>query len=164
MITINRYEGVFGMHARSRKAEAAHHGLEGALAALESFYYGFNNRDIATMHFVWDNSDAILLNNPVGGMARGKEAVMEIYDRIFYGRARVWVELSDIGFYAADELVVFTGSESGAFTSDGVTIPLKIRTSRIFGFQPHHHHWVQLHHHGSIDNADVLQRYQDAVL
>lgn len=162
---MNKLDQAFGQDARSAKAGAAHRGFAGAVAALETFYYAFNNRDIDAMHQVWEDSDLIQLNNPVGGIARGREAVMAIYTRIFYGHARVWVELSDIFCYASDDLVVFAGTEQGAFTRDGLAIPLKIRTTRIFAYRATHpHHWVQVHHHGSIDDADVLQRYQEAVL
>ncbi|WP_276481569.1 YybH family protein [Paraflavitalea pollutisoli] len=165
MLDTKKLEQAFGQGARSRKAEAAHRGFAGAVAALETFYYAFNNRDIDAMHDVWDEVDQIQLNNPVGGIIRGREEVMALYTRIFYGHARVWVELSDIFYYASEEMVVFAGTEHGAFTREGITIPLKIRTTRLFTYRDHHpHQWVQVHHHGSIDDADVLQRYQAAVL
>jgi hypothetical protein len=43
------------------------------------------------------------------------------------------------------------------------TIDLQIRTSRIFGFSETDNQWFQIHHHGSIDNVDLLDRYQKAV-
>jgi phage gp16-like protein len=41
-------------------------------------------------------------------------------------------------------------------------VPLSIRTSRVFAFQPNHG-WRQMHHHGSIDDPAALAAYQDAV-
>ena len=46
--------------------------------------------------------------------------------------------------------------------SDGLVLELAIRTTRIFRWT--NERWRQIHHHGSIDNPDVLAHYQQAVL
>ena len=52
--------------------------------------------------------------------------------------------------------------ESGEFRTVGTLIGLAIRTSRIFRLMDGR--WQQVHHHGSIDDPDLLSRYQRAVL
>jgi len=41
--------------------------------------------------------------------------------------------------------------------------PLKIRTTRLFAFINEKQRWFQLHHHGSIDDAKLLDQYQQTV-
>lgn len=60
-------------------------------------------------------------------------------------------------------MVVFAGTEIGEFSTDKKTIPLKIRTTRIFGYSDNGNSWFQLHHHGSIDDPYLLKKYQEAV-
>jgi hypothetical protein len=42
-------------------------------------------------------------------------------------------------------------------------VPLAIRTSRFFQYFGPELGWRQVHHHGSIDDAEALDRYQRAV-
>ncbi len=79
----------------------------GALAGLESFYYGFNNKDLDTLKRVWYQDGLIQLNNPVGGIVRGVDSIMKLYDKIFTSQASVWVRLTDIVYYATAGMVVF---------------------------------------------------------
>jgi hypothetical protein len=65
--------------------------------------------------------------------------------------------------YPGEEMVVFAGMETGQFTRQGLTLPLTIRTSRIFYFSRELGCWYQLHHHGSIDNPKQLDAYQKAI-
>ncbi|MDP2787537.1 MAG: nuclear transport factor 2 family protein [Pseudomonadota bacterium] len=50
------------------------------------------------------------------------------------------------------------GHERGHITKDGERMELRIRTSRIYQFLQGQ--WRQVHHHGSIDNPELLARYQ----
>ncbi|MCA9935449.1 MAG: hypothetical protein H6662_11830 [Ardenticatenaceae bacterium] len=45
----------------------------------------------------------------------------------------------------------------------GVTLPLHIRTTRVFHYLGAELGWRQVHHHGSIDDPDLLRAYQTAV-
>jgi hypothetical protein len=54
-------------------------------------------------------------NNPVGGIVRGIQPIVEVYDRIFNGEATVWVRFTDILDFATDEMVVFAGTEDGSW-------------------------------------------------
>ena len=153
----------YGRSARNRIAGAAQPGIEGARALVESFYYAFNQRDMGVFAKVWAEHELIQLNNPLGGMLRGYEPISELYRGIFNGNARVWVELHDIVEFQSDAMAVFAGREKGEFAKGELTIPLSIRTSRIVQWMGAGTGWKQVHHHGSIDNAQLLVEYQTAV-
>lgn len=162
-MTIGKLQQEFGVDAKNKSSQLQQQSMEGALAGLESFYYGFNNKDLDTLKRVWYKDGLIQLNNPVGGIVRGVDSIMKLYDKIFTSQASVWVRLTDIVYYATAGMVVFAGTEIGEFASNGETIALKIRTSRIFGYPDNEKSWFQLHHHGSIDHPDLLYKYQTTV-
>lgn len=160
---IDKLDEKFGINARNLIDLTKEKSLSGALACIETFYYAFNNRDLDVFNEIWLNHDLIQLNNPLGGIIRGIVPISEMYDRIFNGQARVWVELSDIVMYQSDDTVIFAGREIGESSSNDNTIDLQIRTTRIFGFSETDNQWFQIHHHGSIDDAHLLERYQKSV-
>ena len=152
----------YGRNAADRRSDMRDPTLDGARAALETFYYAFNSRSLAVFAAVWADDALISLNNPLGGIIRGAHDIRDLYESIFEGPARVWVQLHDIIEYASPETVVFAGRETGEFTRDGQVVELSIRTSRVFQYQPTVG-WRQAHHHGSIDDPDSLARYQRVV-
>lgn len=155
----------FGRDSRNRRSEALDPEFEGAVASLETFYHSFNTRNSGLLAGVWTDDLLVQLNNPVGGILRGRAAIAELYERIFHGPATVWVEFHDITAYGGGDWAVFAGRETGEFRHDGdVVVTLAIRTTRIFAFRGTDTGWQQLHHHGSIDEPDTLRRYQEAVL
>lgn len=160
---ITRLEMTFGREARERLSDATAAGPEGARAALETFYYAFNQRSLEVFRSVWLDHPLVQLNNPLGGILRGDEEIAALYNRVFNGPARVWVEFHDIVEYASPETVVFAGRERGEYAGDGDVVPLAIRTSRVFRYSGASSGWRQVHHHGSIDDLDLLRRYRDAV-
>jgi ketosteroid isomerase-like protein len=151
----------YGPEASNRLAETTDPSPQGARAALESFYYALNNRDIDVLGDDWADHPLVQLNNPLGGMLRGGHAVRELYERIFRAPIRVEVTFSDVVEYIGERHVVFAGRETGTYTgSGGDTAPLKIRTTRYFRYEDGA--WRQFHHHGSIDDAEALAAYQRA--
>jgi hypothetical protein len=54
------------------------------------------------------------------------------------------------------------GRERGHFRCGDTELTLAIRTSRIF--KKCEGRWRQVHHHGSIEDPELLARYQSAVL
>lgn len=154
---------VYGRQSMNAISLALEPGIDGARALMESFYYAFNQRDMAVFGKVWADHELIQLNNPLGGILRGYEPVAALYQRIFGGPASVWVELCDIVEYRTDSMVVFAGRETGEFARDGKSLPLAIRTSRIIQWFGPAIGWKQVHHHGSIDHAPLLAAYQEAV-
>jgi hypothetical protein len=163
MPTSNVLTRTYGQDATDRRGEARAPTLEGARAALECFYFAFNQRSLDAFDAVWAPGELITLNNPLGGIMRGLDDIRRLYQRIFAGPSQVWVELSDIVEYVGQDTVVFAGRERGEFTQGGRTIPLEIRTSRVFQYFGDQFGWRQVHHHGSIDNSEALARYQHAV-
>jgi hypothetical protein len=53
------------------------------------------------------------------------------------------------------------GRERGEFRLGKTVVKLLIRTTRVFWLLDGR--WKQVHHHGSIDDPDLLARYQTAV-
>jgi ketosteroid isomerase-like protein len=148
----------FGPQARNRLDEAENPRREGAVAALESFYYALNNRDLDVLTAVWSQHELAQLNNPVGGILRSGPAVTDLYRRIFDGGMALSVTFTDAATYWWADSVVFAGREIGSY-NDGARVPLAIRTTRVFGYDGR---WRQVHHHGSIDRPDELAAYQRA--
>ncbi|MGV4928179.1 nuclear transport factor 2 family protein (plasmid) [Streptomyces sp. BHT-5-2] len=152
----------YGPESRNRLHEAGDPSAEGALAALESFYYALNNRDIEALRADWTADPLAQLNNPVGGILRGGAPIAELYEKIFAGSLKVTVTFGDVVAYIGERHAVFAGRESGHYLGpDGGRIPLEIRTSRYFRYETGR--WSQYHHHGSIDDPDALRAYQQAV-
>jgi len=152
----------FGLDARDRLTDAARPGREGALAALESFYFAFNQRDLDVFRRIWTADPLAQLNNPLGGILRGGDAITALYDKVFHGPARVSVTFGDIVEYSGEDHAVFAGRETGEYrVGDSPAVPLSIRTSRYFQYE--NGGWVQVHHHGSIDDAEALAAYQAAI-
>jgi limonene-1,2-epoxide hydrolase len=161
--TIGILAHTYGRQARNLESGAFDSGIGGARAALETFYYAFNQRDLKVMERVWHAHPLAQLNNPIGGIKRGMDEIRPVYERIFGGPATVWVEFFDIAEYATEGMAVFAGRERGAYTQGGETLPLAIRTTRIFAYLGPDIGWAQQHHHGSIDDAATLARYQEGV-
>lgn len=152
----------FGTTARNRLDEAHRPGMDGALAALESFYYAFNHRDRDAFARVWTDDPLAQLDNPLGGILRGGDAIIALYARIFDGPARVTVSFGDIVAYADASYAVFTGRETGEYrVGDSPAEPLSIRTTRCFRYEGGR--WKLFHHHGSIDDPARLAAYQSAI-
>lgn len=131
------------------------------LRAVITFYRAFNTRDLNLMESVWVHSQDALLCNPLGGFVRGWPEIRELYAFIFEGPARVRVEFYDFRVMREERLACVAGRERGGAVVAGETIPLAIRTSRVF--MRHSGVWRQIHHHGSIDDPDLLRRYQTAI-
>jgi hypothetical protein len=131
-------------------------------SALEQFYAAFNGRDLALMTDNWLQTGDIALDNPLGGIWRGWPEIRALYERIFNGAARVRVEFYDYTLHMGQDMFYAVGRERGHFRGDDIELALSIRTSRIF--MKTGEHWKQVHHHGSIDDPELLARYQSAVL
>lgn len=130
-------------------------------SALSQFYHAFNTRDIELMELNWDSSDEVAMDNPLGGIKRGWPEIRAVYQRIFSSEARVQVEFYDYTLQSYGDVFIAVGRERGKLFRDGNTLELAIRTSRIFRWTDSR--WRQVHHHGSIDDPQLLARYQQAV-
>lgn len=129
--------------------------------ALAQFYKAFSERNLAMMQENWDNSDDAVLDNPLGGIRRGWPEIRKMYERIFGSTAKVSVKFYDYTLVKEGNVFWAAGRERGSFTKDTLTLPLAIRTSRVFRRQEGR--WRQVHHHGSIEDPQLLAAYQAAV-
>ena len=129
--------------------------------ALVEFYHAFNHRNMDEMANNWAHDPNISMDNPLGGIMRGWENVQALYTRIFEGQAKVYVEYYDYTIHEQDDFFFAVGRERGHFEVRGKRIELAIRTSRIF--HKINGEWKQVHHHGSIENPDLLKTYQNLV-
>ena len=130
--------------------------------SLVQFYCAFNSGDMKTMSENWWQSDDIAMDNPLGGIKRGWEEIQSVYERIFNGPAEVYVEYFDYTIHETAEMFYAVGRERGYFRLAGEEMTLAIRTSRIF--RKVNGSWKQSHHHGSIEDPQLLAKYQVAVL
>ena len=150
-------------------ADTAKPGIEGARAALETFYYAFNTRSLDLYQQIWADDPLVQIYSPVAGLVRGKATIAAIAARMLSGPAQVQVQtvFDDIVAYVTPDLVVFTGSEHGAYTSgsehDATSDLSDVRSICTFRFIAAQGGWRQVYHHVSIGNAEQLARYQSAV-
>ncbi|MDA8214417.1 MAG: nuclear transport factor 2 family protein [Nitrospiraceae bacterium] len=131
------------------------------MLALIEFYDAFNNRDLDKMSKNWTQNDEIAMDNPLGGIKRGWNEIRAVYERIFNGHAKVYVEFYDYTIHETKEMFYAVGRERGEFRIGDTAVSLAIRTSRIFKLIDGK--WKQVHHHGSIDDPELLARYQSTV-
>ena len=129
--------------------------------ALIEFYSAFNNGDLALMHQNWLNTREAVMSNPLGGIKRGWEEIHTVYHQIFNGPAHIYVEFYDYTIVEENGVFQAVGRERGALIIGEKKLPLDIRTSRLFILRDNR--YKQLHHHGSIENPQQLNRYQQAV-
>jgi len=148
-------------------ADTAVSGIQGARAALETFYYAFNTRSVDLYKEIWADDPLVQLYSPFAGMVRGHASIAAIADRMLSSPVRIKTVVEDIVAYVTPELTVFTGREHGAYTQDGehsaVSQPAESRFICIFRFIAEQGGWRQVYHHVSLEDADQLARFQHAV-
>jgi ketosteroid isomerase-like protein len=131
------------------------------LQALSRFYAAFNGRDLEKMAENWSQAAEISMDNPLGGIKRGWDEIKAVYETIFHGPAQVTVEFYDYTLHQSQDIFYAVGKERGEFRFGETVVKLNIRTTRVFRLLSGR--WQQVHHHGSIDDPDLLARYQTAV-
>ena len=129
---------------------------------LYNFYKAFNAKDFILMKENWLHSDEIAMSNPLGGIKHEWDDIQSVYEKIFAGKAKIYVEFYD---YTIIELVggfCCVGRERGSAEVDGKKIELAIRTSRVYKLTQEENvvRYKQVHHHGSIENPELLDAYQ----
>ena len=73
-----------------------------------------------------------------------------------------YVEFYDFTMHSTGNMFLVTGREKGFFEKGNTKIDLAIRTSRVFIKKDDE--WKQIQHHGSIDNPDLLRKYQNEIM
>ena len=132
-----------------------------AFAALVNFYKAFNTQNMELMQNNWLQTEEASMSNPLGGVKRGWQEIIKVYEKIFYGKAKVYVEYYDFSIHETEKMFLVVGKERGMLAINGKEISLAIRTTRIY--QLYDNRWQQLHHHGSMDDPDLLRQYQTVV-
>lgn len=130
--------------------------------ALAQFYRALNGRDLALMKVHWDSSSEATMDNPLGGIKRGWPEILQTYERLFNTPGSYSFEFWDYTLHQNGDVFWVVGRERGRLTRDDDTLELAIRTTRLF--RRTGGRWRQIHHHGSIDDPQMLARYLDAVL
>ncbi|MEK7166621.1 MAG: nuclear transport factor 2 family protein [Patescibacteria group bacterium] len=136
--------------------------LSSPYQALVQFYCAFNGADMKMMSDNWAQSDEVAMDNPLGGIKRGWHEIRSVYEKIFNGNTKVYVEYFDYTIYEVADMFYTVGRERGYFHSVDTEVTLAIRTSRIF--KKVDGNWKQVHHHGSIEDPQLLAQYQSTIL
>lgn len=163
MIELTPSTRTYGRDARSRIAETLDLGRDGARAALETFYRAFNSRNLDLLRAVWLDHPLVQMDNPVGGLLRGRDAIVTLYSALYAG-GWGWVELEDVLEVWTPANVIFAGRERGEYVTANETIPLAIRTTRCFAYIASSGGWRLVHHHGSLDDPRALARFRAAAV
>ena len=129
--------------------------------ALAQFYRAFNTRDLAMIDVNFASSDEVAIDNPLGGIRRGAEVPHKMYEVVFKSPADVHVEFWDYTIHRVGDVFWAVGRERGTYHDGDTVKDLNIRTTRIFRL--YDGRWRQVHHHGSIEDAKLLEDYQSAV-
>jgi len=129
--------------------------------ALAQFYRAFNTRDLAMIDDNFAASDEVAIDNPLGGIRRGAEVPHKMYKVVFQSPADVHVEFWDYTIHRVGDVFWAVGRERGTYHDGDTVKDLNIRTTRVFRL--YDGRWRQVHHHGSIEDAKLLEDYQNAV-
>jgi ketosteroid isomerase-like protein len=131
------------------------------MRALSEFYRALNGRDLELMARNWAPTDEAVMDNPVGGITRGWPEIRAVYEKVFAGGRRYWFEFHDYSYHEIGDVFYVVGRERGEYETGTTTLPMAIRTTRVF--RRIEGVWRQVHHHGSIDDPALLEAYQRAV-
>jgi len=131
------------------------------LAALEQFYCAFNTRDLRLMESNWLTTDEAIMSNPLGGVMRGWSEIRSVYERIFDSAARVRVEFHDYSVHIIGSMFYAVGRERGFVSIGARRHELAIRATRLFRLEMSK--WRQVHHHGSLEDPEMLRAYQSVM-
>ena len=134
-----------------------------AMQALAQFYRALNSRDLEMMQQNWANSAEVAMDNPLGGIKRGWSEIRTTYEKLFGSKGAYRFEFYDYTLHETCDLFYVVGRERGELDMSRGPMKLAIRTSRIFQREADAR-WRQVHHHGSIDDPQMLATYQEAVL
>ena len=93
---------------------------------LVEFYKAFNTQNIKLMEQNW-SAESGIMDNPLGGILRGWKDIQEVYKKIFFGKAEVYVEFYDYSIHKEGDMFFAAGKERGYIRKNGQEIALDIR-------------------------------------
>lgn len=91
------------------------------IVALSKFYKAFNTQDMQLMELSWLNTDEISMDNPIGGIRRGWEEIGNGYNKIFNGKAKVYVEFFDFSIHKTENMFLLL------VESEVISEPIKLK-------------------------------------
>lgn len=133
-------------------------GYGGAIDALIEFYQAFNHANMAALQANWCAGDTPSMDNPIGGIRRGWASIGDGYLKLFGGQASVQVTFHDFTSQGGKDWHLFVGRERGMCKTPKEQLTVAFRTTRWFVRE--NDAWRQLHHHGSVENPQMLAAYQ----
>lgn len=135
------------------------HTPEGALA---EFYRAFNSRDLALMEQNWAGDEAVLYHE-LGGVRYGWTEIRELYEQtLLSSPAGVLMTFQDYRIDRFSDTFFAVGLERGLLRTQKDVLEFRIRATRLFGWRGGR--WRQIHHHGSIEEPELLANYLALVL
>jgi hypothetical protein len=171
-------DGVIVRGERNLLGDTALPGIEGARAALETFYYAFNTHSVDLLKEIWAADDPLAQVVSPLGFARGSAQIAAAYGRVLSEPMGIQTVLDDIVAYITPGLVVFTERERGTDTqgdsggggsgggssrrSGGRPGLVEGRTTCLFRFLPSQGGWRLIYHQVSLSDPDTLARLQRA--
>jgi hypothetical protein len=129
--------------------------------ALAQFYRALNARDLPLMEQNWESSAEAAMDNPLGGIKRGWPEIRATYEGLFKSPWAYSFEFWDYTTHRSADVFWVVGRERGRMSKEGEALDLAIRTTRLFRWNGER--WRQVHHHGSIEDPEMLARYLAAV-
>lgn len=132
-----------------------------ALDALIRFYRAFNAGDLKGLERVWLGGAEPSMDNPIGGIRRGWVQIADGYSKLFTGETKVQVTFHDFTSQGGEEWHLFVGRERGVCRTATETLDVAFRTTRWFVRKKGA--WRQLHHHGSVEDPQMLATYQKLI-
>ena len=130
--------------------------------ALNEYYRAFNSHDLRLLEQNWDASDEATCYHPLGGIRRGWEEIRELHEQIFSGPAGVMVSFENFTIQRYNNTFLAVGLERGLLRTQQATLDFRIRTTRLYNWRGGA--WRQIHHHGSIEEPELLARYLTLVV
>jgi ketosteroid isomerase-like protein len=106
-------------------------------------------------------TDDVAIDNPIGGIRRGRDQPHLMYEKVFKSPADLHVEFWDYTINQVGDVFLAVGRERGTYFGGERRHEVSIRTTRVF--RRFESQWRQIHHHGSIDDPRMLAAFQKAV-
>jgi ketosteroid isomerase-like protein len=132
--------------------------VSGARAAIETFYRAINSGDLELLLAVWADDALVQLDNPRGGVVRGRDGMAQMYEPLLQGNRLVWIQFDDIVEISTEKSVIFAGQERGVFVTAEDIVPVRASTTRCCGWIDSVSAWRLVHHRSSVDEPKLLAR------
>lgn len=153
---------IHGRSARDLLPRTRERGIGGARAALETFYRAFNAGDRELLLTLWADEPLVHLDDPLGRSVRGHGEIAELYRSLVRRGVLAWIQFDEILEISTNESVIFVGRERGMVMTTDDIVPLRIRATHCLSWIESVSAWRWVHHHGSIEEPELMARYQRA--